>query len=116
MQQQTAQVNGTPLRWLEQGSGLPVVLVHGIPTSPALWRHVMPRLPGMRVLAFEMTGHGDSIPAGRGRDVSVGAQADRLNAWLDHLGINRAVWSVTTSAAASSTSRPSAAPTCALGC
>ena len=87
----TADVAGTPVRWLEQGTGLPVVLVHGIPTSPALWRHVLPRLTGMRVLAFEMTGYGESIPAGRDRDISVGAQADRLNAWLAELGIERAV-------------------------
>ncbi len=87
----TADVAGTPVRWLEQGTGLPVVLVHGIPTSPALWRHVLPRLTGMRVLAFEMTGYGESIPAGRDRDISVGAQADRLNAWLAQLGIERAV-------------------------
>ena len=51
----------------------------------------LPLLPGLRVLALEMTGYGQSIPAGRTRDVSLGAQADRLNAWLDHLGINRAV-------------------------
>ena len=91
IQQHAADVDGTPVRWLEQGSGVAVVLVHGIPTSPALWRHVMPLLPGLRVLAFEMTGYGQSIPAGRTRDVSVGAQADRLNGWLDHLGIDRAV-------------------------
>jgi pimeloyl-ACP methyl ester carboxylesterase len=91
MQEHSASVGGTPIRWLEQGTGLPVVLVHGIPTSPALWRHVMPRLSGMRVLALEMTGYGDSMDAGDGRDISVGAQADRLIAWLDHLGIGRAV-------------------------
>lgn len=95
IEQHTREVDGTPVRWLEQGSGtasgLPVVLVHGIPTSPALWRHVLPQLPGLRVLAFEMTGYGESIPAGRVRDISVGAQADRLNAWLAHLGIERAV-------------------------
>ena len=87
MQSRTTTVTGTPVRWLEQGSGAPVVLVHGIPTSPALWRHVAPLLPGLRVLAVEMTGYGDSIPAGKGRDLSVSAQADRLNAWIEHLDI-----------------------------
>ena len=92
MDTRTATVGGTPLRWLEQdGESIPVVLVHGIPTSPALWRHVVPRLGGLRVLAFEMTGYGDSIPAGEGRDISVSAQADRLLAWLEHLGVARAV-------------------------
>jgi pimeloyl-ACP methyl ester carboxylesterase len=84
VQSRTALVDGTAIRWLEQGTGSPVVLVHGIPTSPALWRHVMPLLPDLRVLAFEMTGYGDSIPAGTGRDLSISAQADRLLAWLEH--------------------------------
>ncbi len=74
-------------RWLEHGDGPPVVLVHGIPTSPALWRHVVPLLPELRVLAFEMTGYGDSIPAGRDRAISLSAQADRLNAWVAQLGL-----------------------------
>ena len=87
MQSRTATIDGTPIRWLEQGAGTPVVLVHGIPTSPVLWRHVVPLLPDLRVLALEMTGYGDSIPAGRDRDVSVSAQADRLNAWIEHLGL-----------------------------
>jgi pimeloyl-ACP methyl ester carboxylesterase len=48
---------------------------------------VTPLLPDLRVLAFEMTGYGESIPAGEGRDISVGAQADRLNAWIEHLDV-----------------------------
>jgi pimeloyl-ACP methyl ester carboxylesterase len=91
METRTATVDGTPVRWLEQGSGPPVVLVHGIPTSPALWRHVVPLLPDLRVLAFEMTGYGESIPAGRDRDVSLSAQADRLNAWIEQLDIGPVV-------------------------
>jgi pimeloyl-ACP methyl ester carboxylesterase len=92
MTPRTETIGDTPIRWLEQdGTGTPIVLVHGIPTSPALWRYVTPRLAGRRVLAFEMTGYGDSIPAGVGRDISVSAQADRLVAWLDHLGIGSAI-------------------------
>jgi len=87
VQSRTTTVDSTPIRWLEQGSGAPVVLVHGIPTSPALWRHVAPLLPDLQVLAFEMTGYGDSIPAGAGRDLSISAQADRLNAWVAHLDV-----------------------------
>ncbi len=80
-------VDGIPMRWEEAGEGRPVVLVHGIPTSPALWRHVVPRLAGVRALAWEMVGYGESIPAGRGRDISVGRQADHLVAWLRELGV-----------------------------
>lgn len=90
IRERTASVDGIPVRWLEMdGAGTPVVLVHGIPTSPTLWRYVMPRLAGHRVLAYEMTGYGKSIPAGESTDISVSAQADRLLAWLDHLGLAR---------------------------
>ena len=91
MESHTVTVRGMPLRWMEQGSGPPVIFIHGIPTSPALWRHVIPLLDGVRCLAFEMVGYGDSIPAGRQRDLSVGHQADYLLAWMDELGIDRAV-------------------------
>jgi pimeloyl-ACP methyl ester carboxylesterase len=92
----TTSVDGTPLRWLEQQatadrSGVPVVLLHGIPTSPALWRHVVPRLSGLRLLMPEMTGYGDSIPASVGHDIGLSAQADLLLAWLDGLGVREAV-------------------------
>ncbi len=43
----------------------------------------MPRVHG-RCLAFEMVGYGDSIPAGRDREISVARQADYL-----HLAVGR---------------------------
>jgi len=88
---ETAEVLGIRMRWLEQGAGIPVVLLHGLPTSPALWREVMPLLPNARCLAWELVGYGDSIPEGRGRDISLGAQADYLAAWIDHLGLRPAI-------------------------
>ena len=93
METRTATVNGVSMRWEEQaGEGLPLVLVHGIPTGPRLWRHVVPRIAaGARCLAWEMVGYGESIPEGRARDISVARQADYLLAWLTTLGIDRAV-------------------------
>lgn len=92
MEAQHTTVRGLPLRWEEAGEGFPVVLVHGIPTSPALWRHVVPLVDGARCLAFEMVGYGESIPAGRDRDISVARQASYLLGWLDALGVERAVF------------------------
>lgn len=91
MDSKTATVDGIAMRWEERGTGTPLVLVHGIPTCPALWRRVAPRVENARRLAFEMVGYGASIPQGRGRDISVAKQADYLVAWLKHLGIERAV-------------------------
>lgn len=85
------EINGIPMRWEEHGGGAPVVFVHGIPTTPALWRHVVPLVPAARSLAWEMTGYGDSIPAGRGRHLSVSRQADHLLAWLDALELRRVI-------------------------
>lgn len=86
-----AEVEGIRMSWLEHGEGQPVILLHGIPTSPELWRYVIPQLSGVRVLAWEMVGYGMSIEAGKGRDLSVTAQAKYLAAWMRHLGIENAV-------------------------
>lgn len=91
MESHVAVVDRVPMRWLQRGSGPPMVLLHGLTTSPDLWRHVSPRLEGVRVLAWELVGHGKSIPAGRDRDISVRAQAGYLLDWLDHLEIERPV-------------------------
>ena len=84
-------VGGVPMRWLQSGAGPAVVLVHGIPTSPELWRHVLPRAGGARLLAWEMVGYGRSWRAGTERDISLRAQADHLDRWMEHVGVERAV-------------------------
>lgn len=85
------EVGAIRMAWIEQGEGFPVVLVHGIPTSPALWRHVLPRLPNARCIAWEMVGYGNSRVQGRGHDISVAKQAEYLAAFLDAIGVSRAV-------------------------
>jgi pimeloyl-ACP methyl ester carboxylesterase len=86
-----ATIDGIRSRWLERGEGPAVVLVHGIPTSPALWRHVLPLIDGARLLAWEMVGYGRSWDVAPGVDISVKAQAGHLHRWLDELGIERAL-------------------------
>jgi pimeloyl-ACP methyl ester carboxylesterase len=49
-QLRVTEVAGVRLRWAERGADTPVVLIHGIPTGPRLWRHVLPRLEGARAL------------------------------------------------------------------
>lgn len=91
MEMKTEIVGGIPMRWHERGAGVPLVLIHGIPTGPRLWRHVLPRIEGARCLAFEMVGYAGSIAAGHDRDVSVARQANYLTQWLEALGIERAI-------------------------
>ena len=90
MKRHHATIDGIRMSWVEQGEGAPVILLHGIPTSPDLWREVIPRLRGVRALAWEMVGYGQSIPEGVGRDISVARQGDYLAAWMRHLGIANA--------------------------
>lgn len=82
---------GIPMAWEEHGSGIPVVLLHGIPTGPSLWRHVRPRVRGARLLSWEMVGYAGSIAVGKGRDISVAAQAGYLAQWLDSLSLDRVI-------------------------
>jgi pimeloyl-ACP methyl ester carboxylesterase len=93
METQRAMVAGIRMRWEEAGpaNGTPVVLVHGLPTSPALWRYVVPLIEGARCLAWEMVGYGDSIPEGHQLDLSVAAQASYLRSWMKELEISGAV-------------------------
>jgi pimeloyl-ACP methyl ester carboxylesterase len=84
-------INGINMRWLESGEGYPIVLIHGIPTSPMLWRHVVSQVHGARCLCWEMVGYGESISEGHNRDISVASQASSLLAYLDHLKIERAI-------------------------
>lgn len=91
MQKRSLDLAGETVRWSESGSGFPVVLVHGIPTSAELWRRVVPLVKGARSMALEMRGYGESMDARKGRDISVAAQAERLLAWLDAIGITRAI-------------------------
>ncbi len=85
-------IDGIRMRWEERaGSDPPVVLLHGIPTSPALWRHLGPVPEGPRLLAWEMVGYGHSIAEGRGRDISVARQAGYLSSWMRAIGVDRAV-------------------------
>ena len=69
--QQSANVNGKRIAYLEAGAGDPIVLLHGNPTSSFLWRNIIPELEGCgRVIAPDLIGQGDSekLPASEGPD------------------------------------------------
>ncbi len=73
----------------DAGQGRPVLLVHGFPTSRALWREVTPALvaAGMRAIAPDLLGYGDSPSA---PDVGMEAQAGALLALLESRGLAQA--------------------------
>ena len=56
-----ASVNGKQIAYVEEGSGDPIVLLHGNPTSSFLWRNVVPELvQSGRVIVPDLIGQGDS--------------------------------------------------------
>ena len=64
-----ASVNGRKIAYVEEGSGDPIVLLHGNPTSSFLWRNVVPELVDSgRVIVPDLIGQGDSekLPASDG--------------------------------------------------
>lgn len=91
MREQSVETYGLRMRWEEGGAGRPVVLLHGIPTSPRLWRHVAPELTGCRALAWEMVGYGRSVSEGIGRDLSLARQAEYLIQWMDAIDVQQAI-------------------------
>jgi pimeloyl-ACP methyl ester carboxylesterase len=91
MNSNTVYAEGIRMRWEERGEGRPVILLHGIPTSPRLWRHVAPQIRGSRVLAWEMVGYGDSMDESREHDISVARQAGYLASWMREVGLESAL-------------------------
>lgn len=66
-----ATIKGKRIAYVEEGTGDPIVLLHGNPTSSFLWRNVIPELTGAgRVIVPDLIGHGDSekLPADEGPD------------------------------------------------
>lgn len=74
-------VEGVALRWVERGSGEPIVLVHGTGTSADSWGDLPLFLAedGHRVVAYDRRGHGRS---GAGRSDGIAAHVADLESVL----------------------------------
>lgn len=86
------QVAGRDVRFLEQGAGPPIVLVHGLGLTATVWTPHLARLAdaGYRALAPDLPGFGNSDGSMRG--MSVRESADWLLALADVLELDRAAW------------------------
>jgi haloalkane dehalogenase len=81
--------DGLEMAYVDEGSGPPVVLLHGNPTSSYLWREVIPPIlaAGARCVAPDLIGMGDSdrLPdSGPGR-YTFAEHVRYLDAFLDHV-------------------------------
>src|SRR6266852_9252066 len=55
------EVLGSKMHYVEEGSGDPVLFLHGNPTSSYLWRYVIPHVsPLGRCIALDLIGMGKS--------------------------------------------------------
>jgi pimeloyl-ACP methyl ester carboxylesterase len=80
--------SGGIVRYDVQGSGPPLVLVHGTPWSSFNWRHIIPALAQWwTVYYYDLLGYGQSEKRS-GQDVSLGAQNNILEALLEYWGLD----------------------------
>ncbi|MEK9990628.1 MAG: haloalkane dehalogenase [Halieaceae bacterium] len=93
--QQFAEVHGKRIAYLEAGTGDPIVLLHGNPTSSYLWRNVIPELENSgRVIVPDLIGQGDSekLPASEGPDrYSFAVAFDYLDGLLRNINADQNV-------------------------
>jgi pimeloyl-ACP methyl ester carboxylesterase len=86
----TENSNPIELNYQDQGTGTPVVLIHGWPLSGRSWENQVPALveAGYRVITYDRRGFGDSSQPWGGYDYDTFA-AD-LNELLEHLDLREA--------------------------
>lgn len=70
------------------GEGMPLVLLHGLASTCHIWDLVVPHLgPGLRVIALDQRGHGDTEKPETGYDF--GQMVADLGAFIQALGLER---------------------------
>ena len=87
-----ASIAGKQIAYVEEGSGDPIVLLHGNPTSSFLWRNIIPELTDLgRVIVPDLIGQGDSekLPASEGPDrYSLEVAYNYVDGLLETIGAN----------------------------
>ncbi len=80
------------IHYLEAGTGEPMIMIHGWLCWGAYWKKVMPAMADRyRVIAPDLLGHGISDkPLDPSVSYGTDAQAERVIAFMDALGIERA--------------------------
>ncbi len=82
-------INGIKVSYATEGEGMPILLIHGVPTSSFLWRKIIREItPYAKVYALDLPGfgHSDPLPAG---DYSISSYADVINAFVEKLSLKQ---------------------------
>jgi len=87
----TGELNGWRYAYTDEGSGPPVLLLHGLLMDRSMWDHQIDDLSkDHRVVAIDAPGHGESAPVEMGIDFW--RHAEMVAGVCDQLGIADAVW------------------------
>lgn len=84
-------VGGKKIKYLDEGEGDCVILIHGLGGHSGRWGKIMPDLSkSHRVIAPDLPGFGDSDKPRNGFDYSIPAFSEFLNVFMENLEIERA--------------------------
>lgn len=84
--------DGLRFFYRDEGAGLPFFLQHGLGGDVGQpFGLYAPPPDGVRLIAFDARGHGETRPLGDPKKIALAVFADDLVALMDHLGIDRAV-------------------------
>ena len=82
--------DGGQFHFRESGHGRPLVLQHGLGGDVNQPFGLYRPKPGIRLIGFDMRGHGETRPLGDLDKLTISAMADDLVGLLDHLGLEEA--------------------------
>lgn len=80
----------SPINFIVEGQGPPIVLLHGIAASLHIWEALIPPLAsaGFRLFAADLPGHGDSAKFDGPRMYHARAVSALIGRWIDDLGLS----------------------------
>ena len=83
--------NGHRVYYETQGSGPPVVMVHGIAASLRQWDYLTPNLvaAGFSAYALDLRGHGNSSKPEGTADYHIESVYEQLDRWIENLGLDQ---------------------------
>jgi pimeloyl-ACP methyl ester carboxylesterase len=84
-------VNGINLNVIDEGSGAPVLMLHGFPDGSRAWRHQIPALTaaGFRCIVPDLRGFGESDAPTDASAYAIPEVERDLVELLDHLGLEK---------------------------
>jgi pimeloyl-ACP methyl ester carboxylesterase len=87
----TFERDGIVFHYRDVGQGIPFVFQHGIGGDGGQPAGLLRPPPGIRLVCLDARAHGQTQPLGDASALSFDVFGDDLVAWLDHLGVARAV-------------------------